>query len=365
MKYLDERVIFTMPSTSPSDSILQYRVYYDGDVIFIGNAFFPANKKLTLDVTDIIKNFVDVDKPPFILTGAEESYNVKYISVKVLDMDGNDIDEAGDDVFMGYRQPLYQSYVTTEFIDNSVSSIGFQPMLQGWSGTAGYLIPTYPAVASDIFTFDMLANYQNLPLIQSYTNIYKEGTIGPELFNVSFYGGSFMRYSRPMSAVLGNFTQYTPCDAEYIAVTTFSPVNPGQRYTVKIAKLDGKSRYFLKWKDRYGMPQCQPFGGTYTYSEETTKSKIETYTNKTKLTGVQIQPIWKLNSNWINEKYMPFYESIFVSPYLILFDAKENKQYDVILENSEYVEKTFNNQGRQLFNLQLDVKLDTKQNMLY
>ena len=70
-------------------------------------------------------------------------------------------------------------------------------------------------------------------------------------------------------------------------------------------------------------------------------------------------------TDYISEKLYPFYESIFVSPYLQLYDAKEDKLYDVILVNTEYDEKTFNNQSRNLFNLQLEVELDTTQKIIY
>ena len=102
-------------------------------------------------------------------------------------------------------------------------------------------------------------------------------------------------------------------------------------------------KYFLKWKDRYGMPQCQPFGGTYKYSESISKNTITDYKNTKKIIDITNTPKWLLNSKWIKQEYYPFYESIFVSPYLQLYDAKEDKLYNVILTNTEYDEKTFNN----------------------
>ena len=155
------------------------------------------------------------------------------------------------------------------------------------------------------------------------------------------------------------------CDAEYIQLIAFSPIQSSYRKSYKIANIDGKSRYFLKWKDRYGMPQCQPFTGTEKYSEGINRSEIIKYTNQRRIVGINVQPKWVLNSNWIEERYFPIYESIFVSPYLMLYDAKEDKIYDVILNTNEYEEKTARNQNKQLFNLQLEVELDTKQTMIY
>ena len=157
----------------------------------------------------------------------------------------------------------------------------------------------------------------------------------------------------------------TPCDAKDIEMVVFSPINPALRYSYKIANLDGNSRYFLKWRDRYGMTQIQPFKGTYTYSENTTKSTITNYKNIKKITDVSVNGKWKLNTDWISERLYPFYESIFVSPWLQLYDAKEDKVYSVILTNTDYTEKTFKNQNRSLFNLQLEVELDSKQTIIY
>lgn len=158
---------------------------------------------------------------------------------------------------------------------------------------------------------------------------------------------------------------FTPCDANNIEMVVFSTSDTSVRYSYKIANLDGNSRYFLKWRDRYGMPQIQPFKGTYTYSENTKKSTITNYKNIKRLTDVAVNSKWKLNTDWISESLYPFYESIFVSPWLQLYDAKEDKLYSVILTDTEYTEKTFKNQNRSLFNLQLEVELDSTQTIIY
>lgn len=155
------------------------------------------------------------------------------------------------------------------------------------------------------------------------------------------------------------------CAAKELSMLIFSPVNSAVKYEQTIAKFDNKSRFFLKWKDRYGMPQCQPFGGTEKYSESLEKGYIINYLNEKKTISISNQPKWILNSKWISQELFPFYESIFVSPWLQLYDAKYDKLYEVNLVSNEYEEKTFYNQGRQLFNLQLEVELNAPQNTLY
>ena len=211
--------------------------------------------------------------------------------------------------------------------------------------------------------------YNGTNLLSSLTLVSKipDNAISAKLYISLLYN----KVGTPQSVFYMEFKEmtyekHTPiCDANSINITTFTPINSSQRYSYKIANLDGKSRYFLKWRDRYGMTQIQPFKGTYTYSENTTKSTITNYKNIKRLTDVAVNSKWKLNSDWISESLYPFYESIFVSPWLQLYDAKEDKVYSVVLTNNEYTEKTFKNQNRSLFNLQLEVELDSTQTIIY
>lgn len=169
---------------------------------------------------------------------------------------------------------------------------------------------------------------------------------------------------------VGENVYYTVCDTDGIEIL-ISPLKenneiiPSISYRYRIANLDGESRYFLKWRDRYGMSQIQPFKGTFTYKESIKSNTITNWKREKKLIDSTVQGSWRLNTDWISEKLYPFYESIFVSPWLQLYDSKEDKLYDVVLTNTEYDEKTFNNQSRNLFNLQLEVELSTTQNIIY
>lgn len=492
-------------SNKPTTSgVYRYDVIINGELVFVGNTYLEANENPIIDVTDIIKNYVDVNRPPFD-TAAKKSSVCKSIDVKLYINDTSYTQSS--DVFMIYENPQYNSNVSTTILDSFViQNIHTMPMLQGWDYGAneGYLLPTYPAMPSDNFTFDMVCGYQNMPMINqfivnynnsltnqpTYVNIAGNGvyqyslTLGTLLSSVSedititspvsdyFYpsakgwvvtqddnilkvqnktniaideavvtytsrGLAFVEQITNTSPVSGifagtvtitfdpafmpnsirvelkksgvrvNMVTFTPtqlpsninsaeatfgvaynsiseyhntvtmqttinytksatiCDATSMDVLTWSPVNSNQRYKYTIAKFDNQSRYFLKWKDRYGMPQCQPFGGTYKYSESISKNTVTDYKNTKKIIDISNTPKWLLNSKWIKQEYYPFYESIFVSPYLQLYDAKEDKLYSVILTNTEYDEKTFNNQNRQLFNIQLEVELDTTETMIY
>lgn len=125
------------------------------------------------------------------------------------------------------------------------------------------------------------------------------------------------------------------------------------------------SKYFLIWRDRYLSQQIQPFNKINTYSEEITGSEITNYYGARNLYKTSNQPKWKLNSDWITESQYKYYESIFVSPTVQLYDAENDKLYDVIITDRSYTEKTFNNQGKQLFNLTIEVESITTQDILY
>lgn len=351
-------------SSKPTNNgIYRYDVLINNELVFVGNTYLEANKNPIIDVTHIVKNYVDINKPPFSSIG-EKSNIYKTIEVKLY-IDGAEYRQ-GINEFMIYGNPQFNSNVSTPILDTfTTQNIYSMPMLQGWDYNAnkGYLIPTYPAVASDNFTFDMVCAYQNMTFINTIETKYNSGMIGITN-DIQISGGGVYQYSLPLSWIIGS-SDNTICDLKSIDIVAFSPIQSGIRYRYTIANFDTKSRYFLKWKDRYGMPQVQPFGGTYKYGESITKNTITNYLNVKKIIDITNTPKWLLNTKWIKQDLYPFYESIFVSPYLQLYDAREDKTYDVILKNTEYEEKTFNNQNKQLFNLQIEVELDTTEYMIY
>lgn len=132
----------------------------------------------------------------------------------------------------------------------------------------------------------------------------------------------------------------------------------------KIAEFDCcPSRYYLQWVDRFGSLQSQPFDGRLVYTENIDTLEIQNYARHRRNVNWEIQPKWEINTKWLNEKVFPNYESIFVSPYLVLYDVKEDEVYDVILTDKTYKEETFRN-DKKLFNLTLNIELDKKQNIL-
>lgn len=133
-----------------------------------------------------------------------------------------------------------------------------------------------------------------------------------------------------------------------------------------VAEIDTNciSRYYLQWQDRMGGFQSQPFNDKYTYSESFETETLTDYQGRKRTTNVGVTSKFKINTDWLPEDLYPYYESIFTSPLLFLYDTKEDKRYAVIVTDSEYTEKTFNNQKR-LFNITLNLELNNKQNIVY
>jgi len=132
-----------------------------------------------------------------------------------------------------------------------------------------------------------------------------------------------------------------------------------------VAQIDNcPTRYYLQWQDRMGGFQSQPFNDKYTYSESFETETLTDYQGRKRLSNVGVTGKFKINTDWIKEDLYPYYESIFTSPVLFLYDTKEDKRYSVLVTDSDYTEKTFSNQ-KKLFNLTLNLELNNKQNIVY
>lgn len=180
------------------------------------------------------------------------------------------------------------------------------------------------------------------------------------LRNLESYNGIYIQFT--------SGTDESDSEGKMHAILKFRNKDVTER--CKIADIDTQQctdvrRYYLMWQDRFGGFQCQPFEKTETYQEDFKRHEWATYQNAKRLGGIEIQPKWKLNTGFIDDEFYPYYESILVSPYIMLIDNVEDKTYRVLVNDSNYTEKTFKNQGRQLFNLELTVSQDKPQQILY
>ena len=138
----------------------------------------------------------------------------------------------------------------------------------------------------------------------------------------------------------------------------------GKRTLQTVAILDDcPTRYYLQWQDRYGGIQSQPFTGSITYQESITRSNITNYKNQKIITQNVVQPKWELSSGWIAEEDFPYYESLFISPYLKLYDTQKDVSYLVNITNNSFTEKNWNN-TKKLLSLTLNLEAVKPQNIL-
>lgn len=124
------------------------------------------------------------------------------------------------------------------------------------------------------------------------------------------------------------------------------------------------ARYYLMWYDRMGGIQCQAFEGKVVFKENINRTISKNlYGNKRSLSNSVVSK-WELNSGWLNDEVYPIYESLFVSPYVTLIDTKEDKMFNVIVETTDYTEKTFKT-TKKMNNFSLTVSKNKEDKMIY
>ena len=338
MKYIDEGVKIKISGFNIAKSAqYRYTVYWSGDAepFFDGYCYLlKGQTEKEFDITDIIKSHN--------ISTFTDDYSMLYTTYSIVLM----VDEVNytnqETIANIYRYPNRKLDMETDFANYDGS-----PMLQGFNGRELKLTPHYPILKGSTFKFDLV--YFNRTLTEKSIIIYNNQypvDYSPE--------NSVLSKSMTIGNLIGD--RLDPTDIKF---------DTGFR-VITVAVLDvPHSRYYLKWRDRYGSFQCQPFCKTTTYSEGLDKKQLLTYDLHKKIYSVDITPTWKINSGWIDQELYPYFESIFISNYVELYDTKEDISYVVIVKDSDYTEKTVRNQGRSLFNLELTLELNKNQSILY
>lgn len=338
MKYIDEGVKIKISGFNIAKSAqYRYTVYWSGDAepFFDGYCYLlEGQTEKEFDITDIIKSHN--------ISSVTDDYSMLYTTYSiVLMIDG--VNYTNEETIANiYRYPNRKLDMETDFINRDGC-----PMLQGYDGTKLKLTPHYPIVAGSSFKFDYV--YFNRTLTEKSIIIYNN----PYPVDYSTEN-TVLSKSMTIGSLIGDRTD--PTDIKF---------DTGFRIITIAVLEEPHSRYYLKWRDRYGSFQCQPFCKTTTYSESLDKKQLLTYDLKKKIYSVDITPTWKINSGWIDQELYPYFESIFISNYVELYDTKEDISYIVIVKDSDYTEKTVRNQGRSLFNLELNLELNKNQSILY
>lgn len=392
MKYLDDRIIIHLDSQDaelpfvPEEGINKYMVYRYNvfqsaanykELIFVGNLYHDGGTDEHIDITDIVRSLKEVPNSDSIRNNSnnwattlilQDMYKVVW-EVKYNGIVQTSIESDWLTVSMVYRYPNYTYNFNdgeNTFFDTFDTEDGMRTVLQGLQTYRippsplrrfKYLLPAhYPLRATDTYKFaqafiaesgttaltidikgtDTLHYYNNITFANS---MYKKGTLYVTSIN------NLVGSANTISAITEDIDIYD--DSNRL-----------------IGKLDScYKRYYLMWQDRFGGFQSQAFNDYATYSEGFNVTEIQNYQNERSKATISIQPKWKINSGWIEEKLFPLYESIYVSPILYLYDSQEDKLYDVIV-NGDYVEKTYRSEKKML-NINLELQMNTKQNIIY
>lgn len=361
MIFLDDNIniYFIDPSGIDESKTYIYKVYLlDKDwnkveTLFTGNVFLEANQSdVTIDITSIVRSYKKTINPFKIGSAIGESTVFLRFDCEIFNSDNEaQTSEDAVEVNMMYRYPFLKDEMNS-LLNYSYNSRGsLWVSLQGRYADGGIgkfkLTPHYPFKKTYNYSM-VLEGFITPDKINTNYNIKFNGVTQTNKFNVSYTNYYWIR---PLGTLLS------------------SQAEPTQDILVDIAGDEVAifdkcpARYYLQWKDRAGSWQSQRFTGVETFSETFNKEFVTVKKGKKPIT-IGVSPKIKIQTGFIEDELYPYYESIFVSPYLVLYDSKEDKCYQVNV-TGEYTEKTFKNQGRQFFNLQLDLEFAKQQNIIY
>lgn len=367
MKYLDEIIEAYATDTSTAGQatgIYQYRVQRKDDsnntytTIFVGNMYHSIGSQFFVDITDIVKSDTWVPSEDFLYNtnsdGINNTINLVNTYKVVYYMDSSTTKASSDiKVAKIYKYPHSLSNLgNPPFFDSLTTTVVFPLQGRVSASTVTYrLTPKYP--------YKSTSNYRMLLTSHSYSGA---GDSAIATFQNGLTGTFSVPISHPTSFISYNLSTLYNNASSGSEISTTPKLKIGNSIVAHIDTC--VADYYLQWQDRYGSFQSQPFNKHFTYSEELKRENTTDYKGVKKMSSVEVTSKFKINTDWIKDDYYPFYESIFTSPVLFLYDTNEDKRYSVLVKDSEYTEKTFDNQKR-MFNLTLDLELNKTQNIIY
>lgn len=370
--YLDERIIVPIEVQLSGTGVYMYHVF-DRDtnqILFIGNTFIEGMQQyVNIDVTDIIRG--QLTTPSFFENLPQQEFETsttyqpiyKKFEIIISDSENTGGYSSGDFyVNMYYRYPLIKEELNNGLVYNPTAVNTLWISLQGRYNVNGKgyfnLPPRVPYIYTNNYCLAFSGYVTDGLLNRNDTYIYTYGfndndTNSTKKYNVRLTDNNYCA----ITALSSLFDNTTPINGYSDSSIWFQ----GD----EVAKIDiCPSQYYLMWQDRAGSFQSQPFDKVSTYSESFNREYITNYKGVKRPTTITTSPKIRVQTGYIDEKLYPYYESIFTSPYLLLYDTKEDKSY-LVNVTGDYTEKTFKNQSRQMFNIQLDLEFAKNQNMIY
>lgn len=357
MFYLDEDINIRVAIASGvvvDDSIAAYQLKRGDAVLFTGSCFLPAGTtSKTIRVNELLedhkwKNDFDEAETDFSqVAGLVDSYS---LSIQAGTLYSTNFQAATIYRYPRYNTPGLMLFATPDRC---------QMMVDGYDNAAMTykLEPHIPYLNSGDFKFPLVFESDTTERIQPCVLDYDGHTTFTESTSVKV---AYNVANLTVYQLLGQ-TQLDR-DADLYLAKDGNTVE----YYAKVAHIDYcPARFYLVWQDRYGGTQSQPFTGTCTYVETISRTETLKSNNKRQIASTTVQPKFTITSNWLNFKTLPYFEGLFVSPWLQLWDTETGISYDVIITNSDYTEATFKSNNRQMYSYTLDLEVAKKQNILY
>lgn len=359
--YLDENIIYQFsvtPSNTPSTKV--YQVKKGTKILFVGNISLTGKERtVSIDVTDILRSLKMKDNIMSIHPNPNNYSLVEFLQEEiavVLILDETNSLTQSKNIFFIYRYPR-----DIEGMNPVLQEIGAfttdKLMLQGANQTDNALnmalTPRYPFVATSKLGWGVAlqaSQQSDSILINYYGALAGTGdivfSVEPEYPNIIY---------TTLQQLFRNAVIDTTKDKAYIG--------PDQNHIFTQFDMC-PAQYYVQWIDRYGTYQCQPFSKISTFSNDYSTTHMISYNKEKKPIFKTVNSTWNLNSEFIPEDKLPYYESLFVSPKVILYDANNDASYNVVLTDTKFVEKTFANQQRRMFNLQITLEKANEQYIL-
>lgn len=397
MKYLNERITQQIDlGAVQTKGMYKYEVQttdkYEQSgwsTTFVGNYYNNGERYHTFDITDLCRSRKRNIHTTFGNSIDSDVFTIEQYRIIVTKSDNTTV--TGSPITVAHIYPYpnvqkstremkpYNAFFDITTANNSDVSLLLQGNNRYRTGINNlYLCPRYPLVDDEqdldnYYTMVFGATIEIGSAIQEVTFFSVEA--GADYTNIDNWYGSYSLerlgdegYSHTFFRSYGYFLNTNekgsvPFNTDYWIYMTWTNSSNVSQYR-RIAIIEAcKSRYYLLWQDRFGSYQSQPFKGKMEYSENIENSEYVSYRGERRKYNVQVQPKWKINSGWITEDLYPFYESIYVSPILKLYDTETEAEYDVIL-NDNYVEKKYEN-SKSMLNIQLNLEATEKQNITY
>ena len=359
--YLDENIIYTFsitPENTPSTKV--YQVKKGTKILFVGNISLTGKERsVDIDVTDVLRSLKMKDKLMSTNPNPNNPALVEFLQEEiavVLVLNKTNSLTQSKNIFFIYRYPR-----TIDGMNPDLQAIGAfttdKLMCQGANYTENSLnmalTPRYPFCATSKLGWGVAlqaAEQSDNILINYYGALAGTGdivfSVEPQYTNIIY---------TTLQQLFRNAVIDTTKDKAYIG--------PDQNHI--FAQIDMcPAQYYVQWIDRYGTYQCQPFSKISTFSNDYSTTHMISYDKVKKPIFKTVNSTWNLNSDFITEDKLPYYESLFVSPKVILYDSNNDMSYNVVLTDTKFVEKTFANQQRRMFNLQITLEKANEQYIL-